>query len=108
MKYVIDWTLKQKRIPIPPTGEQITFDAVYPELGGNDLDAPFIKGIFWRFWPYTSVSSIPDTALYRAVKSGEPVTVESTEQPGDGLHVTRETAMPLGDGVFRVEYEVKE
>lgn len=98
MKYTIDWTLRHRNgydVVMPLLGEQVT------------MAEDFYAAVFKRFWPWTAVNTIPDTALAKAIATGEKAVVDVDSQPDYGLHVTRTTATPMGNGVFRVEYEVE-
>lgn len=70
-------------------------ECLRPQFDGVDLDDPFYNEMFDRFWPFAYLSDLTGTALLACFKSGQVEKIGS------------ETATPLANGQFVVEYEVK-
>ena len=96
MKKQLTWQLKLDGFGIP---------LVSPLSINVDLRDPFFDALFDNFSPNAYLIEIEGTALAAAVKSGHQETV--TNQPDNGLGIVSETATPMGNGRFVVEYEVE-
>ena len=71
-------------------------ECLKPQLAGVDLDDPFYDEIFDKFCPLAYLSELTGTALLACFKSGKVETING------------ETATPMGNGRYLVEYEVEE
>ena len=69
-------------------------ECLKPQFDGVDLDDPFYNKMSDKFWPLAYLSELDGTALLACFKSGQAETVSG------------ETATPLGNGRFVVEYDV--
>lgn len=93
----IEWHVRNHHLP---DGSMIVIAA--PKVD-DMLEDPFGRKIFNKFWPYAMMDELAGSALLKSIKSQAPETVVL---PPSGA--ISETATPLGDGRFVVEYEVEE
>ena len=96
MKKKIEWVVRNHHLP---DGAMIVIAA--PKVD-DMLEDPFGRKIYDVYWPFSTMDEIAGSALLKSIKSQAPETVVL---PPSGA--ISETATPLGNGRFVVEYEVE-
>ena len=95
MKKQIEWHIWDH-----PLDGGTTILVAAPQLD-KMLEDTFVRKIFYHSWPYATMDELEGSALLKSIKSQAPETVIL---PPSGA--ISETATPLGNGRFVVEYDV--